>query len=473
MKPPVPEMKSEFSDAELGDARRTKRLQQIAELAAAKPAAGLVQQATTSGVLEGTYRFLNNPAVAPEDILAAHSNKVVERTAEAGKVLVLHDTTDFRFGGDSDREGLARPKGGGKQGFLAHVSFAVSEGGRPLGTLALESWARVDTRKKPRKHNETNYVPDKESERWLRGVEACAERLNGRVEHVVHVMDREGDAYGLLAAMLDHEQRFIVRICHNRRLSSGYKWEATHLYEALAAAPVLARRHFNLSPRPLSSSLRSRYSPRTRRDAFVEIRAMPLEFSISSGSPAHFPPSLKLNVVEVRELNVPEGEPEMLWRLITTEPIATAEDVERIIDAYRMRWLIEELFKALKTGCQFERLQLETGRALQVALAIYISVAWRMLLLRWASRNVKTLPAQHVLTPAQLEVMVLFAKRLNKRLPDAPTVHEALLFIAGMGGHIPNNGEPGWQTIGTGFRDLLLMETAFLLGKQSLEKCDQ
>jgi hypothetical protein len=47
------------------------------------------------------------------------------------------------------------------------------------------------------------------------------------------------------------------------------------------------------------------------------------------------------------------------------------------VDCYRGRWTIEEYFKALKTGCQYERRQLETAHSLLNALAILAPVAWR------------------------------------------------------------------------------------------------
>lgn len=40
-----------------------------------------------------------------------------------------------------------------------------------------------------------------------------------------------------------------------------------------------------------------------------------------------------------------------------------------------------------------------------MALAIHISVAWRMLLLRWASREPETLHASQVLTSKQAKVL--------------------------------------------------------------------
>jgi hypothetical protein len=43
-------------------------------------------------------------------------------------------------------------------------------------------------------------------------------------------------------------------------------------------------------------------------------------------------------------------------------------------------------------------------------------------------------------------------------LPRRPSVRDALLAIAKLGGHVHNNGEPGWLVLGRGFHDLLLLE---------------
>lgn len=90
-------------------------------------------------------------------------------------------------------------------------------------------------------------------------------------------------------------------------------------------------------------------------------------FTVHS-APAHVPKSLTLNVVEVREVDPPKNEAPVIWRLATTEPVDTEEQVAAVVDAYRQRWLVEEFFKALKTGCRFQQLQLESSRALLIVL---------------------------------------------------------------------------------------------------------
>jgi hypothetical protein len=41
------------------------------------------------------------------------------------------------------------------------------------------------------------------------------------------------------------------------------------------------------------------------------------------------------------------------------------------------------------------------------------------------------------------------------RLPEAPTIRDAMLGIARLGGHLPRNGDPGWIVLGRGFEDFL------------------
>jgi IS4 transposase len=83
------------------------------------------------------------------------------------------------------------------------------------------------------------------------------------------------------------------------------------------------------------------------------------------------PELLRLNVVRVWEPEPPPGEPAVEWVLLTTEPIATLEDLLRIVDRYRSRWVIEEFFKAIKTGCSYEQRQLGDYESLVNALALF------------------------------------------------------------------------------------------------------
>jgi hypothetical protein len=46
----------------------------------------------------------------------------------------------------------------------------------------------------------------------------------------------------------------------------------------------------------------------------------------------------------------------------------------------------------------------------------------------------------------------------KRPIPNNPNVHDAMLAIAALGGHLPRNGDPGWIVLGRGMHDLLLLE---------------
>jgi IS4 transposase len=121
---------------------------------------------------------------------------------------------------------------------------------------------------------------------------------------------------------------------------------------------------------------------RESRIAHLEVRAGRREIFRHHGAAPHIPEAVALNFVEVRETKPPPGEQPVVWRLATTEPIGTKAEVARVVDAYRARWSIEEFFKVLKTGCRYQQIQLESMRALVIALAIEVAVAWKLLLLK-------------------------------------------------------------------------------------------
>ncbi len=449
---------SEVETVDLGDARLDARLMKLVTAVAARPGSSLPDTCTSSADLEATYRFLNNPAVSAEAIFGGHSGATVERAAARSEVLVLHDTTTFAFNGERTEMGTVEPSD--KAGFYDHLSLCAGLDGEPLGVLRMHIWRRFGRRRGKRPQQESQYDPDRESLRWNEAVHECGDLL---ADHpcVVHVMDREGDCMELFADMEAHGHRFVVRLSHDRRLIKDRRKDSgPKLFEVMRQAPLLLEREVILARRKAKEPLvsKSKQEWLARRSAHLEVRAQRLEVSPGNGAHAHIPDVMTLNFVDVCETNPPEGHDPVTWRLCTTEPIETPADVARVVDIYRRRWLIEEFFKAVKTGCAYETLQLESGSALLRALAIFIPVAWRLLRLRWVERQRPESSANDLLTPVQIQVLGSLAKRAGKPLPPRPTARDMLQAIARLGGHIPNNGSPGWLVLRRGFEKLLLVE---------------
>lgn len=458
-----PRISEEYAGAELGDRRRVKRLIQLAQALDQEPSASLPDATQTDAGLEGAYRLLSNSAVSAEGILAGHFQQTVERAAAQSWVLAVHDTTIFEFSGDGTRTGLGplRSKG---QGFLAHFTLLVAPGTmrRPLGVISLETVVRKARKGKKKRIHAGRHSGPTERDRWHNGVRTTEERLNG-CTRVIHVMDREGDCYRLWAQMVIDGARFVIRSNHDRSLTQeGGKQQ---LSDAVATASVVVERTVTLSPRKEEKIIfnRKRHPMRSGRLAKLALSAMEVTFLRPRQEATSLPEALAVNVVHVKEVETNGTSEPVEWTLLTTESIATATDIERIVDAYRSRWVIEEYFKSIKTGCAFEKRQLESLHSLLNALAVLVPIAWRLLLLRTTAREQPDAPATEVLTTAQVEILIATS---NKPLPRNLTVHQALLAVAGLGGHIKNNGAPGWQVLGRGYEKLLLLEQGWLIASK-------
>lgn len=428
---------------------------------AAIPAASFPQALGDGAALEAGYRFLGNPAVEAAAILEPHVRESAARCETRNLVIVAHDTTEFEFSGE--RRGLGRIRGHVKHkgGFLAHVALAISPDAsrEPLGVLHLETWTRagaaVGSAEKSRRRRRA--APDRESLRWLRGVDAVEQQLEaGRA---IHVMDREADAYDLIAALVTGQRRFVIRSAHDRRLDD----ERT-LSDALAAPKIVVTREVPLSGRkrvefPEDRKIHPMRGPRT---ATLGIKAVTVTLRRPHGLPAAIPRDVAVHVVVVEEIDPPAGESPVAWRLYTTEPIQKPADLERVVDAYRCRWVDEEFFKVLKTGCAIEKRQLESRHALVNALAVYIPIAWRVLRHRNLAQHAGDRPASTIMTKLQIQIL----RRVSEiELPRALSIADALVAVAALGGHLQRNGPPGWITLARGYDRLLTLEEGALLLK--------
>src|SRR5215471_2125289 len=182
---------NEFADAQLGDARRTRRLQRIAERVVRMPSVGFPQMVANDSELEGFYRFFGCEAVEFDDVLQPHLDATVARLqCIQGPVLVVHDTTDLSFGGLHPRDGLGPTHGKG-QGFLLHLALAVLPGEErlPLGACGALRICRTEIKSTRRKSwYEMSKDPNRESLRWAQLVAEVESRC-GEAE-CIHVMDR-------------------------------------------------------------------------------------------------------------------------------------------------------------------------------------------------------------------------------------------------------------------------------------------
>jgi len=466
-------LEAEFADADLGDARLNRRAALVLKRWSAAPAQAFPKIAADNAQLQGLYGLMSNPSVEHTALLEAHIEKTRERVAQWGEhtVLVLHDTTTFVFGGGEAREGLGWVSQA-KQGFHGHFSLAVSSDGTrgPLGVIALQVLTptrRPGSAPRQKPDGKKSSANPERDNRWRDGIDQANERLRG-IAVPLHVMDRAGDSYETFATMSAKGQRYLVRSNYDRCVTETADKLATPTrIRAVAerAVPVTAR-EVQLGRRKSSlPTANKRHPPRSTRNAVLEFAADRVRLYRAKHLDPSIAASVDVNIIHVREIEPPTGFEPVDWLLITSESIETEQDILRVVDAYRARWTIEEFFKAIKTGCSYEKRQLESAHALLNALALCIPIAWQMLALRHQSRHNPHTSANHILDETQLAVLRAISRL---PLPTAPTVEDVTYAIAALGGHIKRNGLPGWQTLAKGLYDLLLVEIGWKAARADL-----
>lgn len=451
---------------------QTKRMEHCIRTLASNPGASFPQAFGDDGAgLKGFYRFLGSKHVTLDETLEPHILGTVSKVASAGLALAIHDSTEFIFPGEAAREGLGYMRGD-NQGFHGHLCLAVSADGKrtPLGVLAFHAWTRSKPTGEKRSDLERYQDPHKEFSRWKNSVKMANQRA-GR-SNLIHVTDREADDYDLMFYMSDFG-RYVIRMRQDRLIFRQETLPAdarkvSHVFQGVTG---ICQREVPLSPRsPRRNAVhRKLYPPRSYRMATLNFAAQTVEIRRPDNAPKSIPEYLKVNVVRVWEVGQPEGEPAVEWFLFTSEPVDTVDQVLAVVDYYRARWVIEEYFKALKTGCAFESRQLETYEHLRNALGLLMPIAVELLRLRNLARDDPKAPGNAVLPDIQLNVLRATCRRL---LPEDPTAEEVQLAVAALGGHIRSNGAPGWQVLWRGYKVLQERTAGWIAARNGMRSDD-
>jgi len=454
---------SELKDVALGDERRNARALILASKMARRPNATLPDMASNTAELEAMYRFFSNEDITYDKLLKPHIEATANRCAAMGLVLAVHDMSEFTWTGR--RAGLM--EAAGNSTFWGHFSLAVSapKGDKdvplPLGLLGLQPFLSnrgskgVTARGKPvekdsRAARYNTPRSEKESFLWDVGALTAVQAAGPNVE-VIHVADQECDDYAFVSLLVEDGLRFVIR-------GSPKRWAVDEsASDGRRAARSIVERTKCLLTREVKLSGRKHamgsHPRRTARLATLEVRGAPVTFAATKAAQSSLP-EVTINAVHVIEKNPPRGEEPIEWLLYTSEPIETAKQLAFVVNAYCARWCIEEFFKVLKTGCAYEERQLESGHALLNLLALCIPLAWRMLLLRTAARSTYgEYPASLILPQRHIALLGLLQPKLKLR--KNTSTRTALLAIAALGGHLKNNGDPGWLTLWRGYRRIL------------------
>ena len=202
-----------------------------------------------------------------------------------------------------------------------------------------------------------------------RGPAALHETAGPRpVPRLIHVMDREADAYEVMMAVVDAGDSAVIRCAQNRRIDDplGTAHQAVRRQPVLGCTTVPVGRSAAGAPARLAT---------------VALRSMAVDLVPDWEKYPHAWP-MRWNLVELVEPDPPPGAEPVHWYLWTLEPAATAAEVLEVVRKYTCRWPIEEMHLVLKSGCQAEALRLETWDRLEKAVTLQSAVAARIVALR-------------------------------------------------------------------------------------------
>lgn len=450
----------EFGDAELGDARRTRRLVLLAADAARRPSGVVSKACSTSASREGAFRLLENGHVRPEAVASAIHKRTVQRCRGGGIVFVAVDGSSLTVDDDSGSKGLGGVGAwsSGARGVQAMTALALSVDGAPVGVCGQRMWIRGNP------SEVSAETSRKESRYWLDLLGETHALFSEQAPGVRpwFQMDRGADYCPVFMLASAVDALLTVRAAHNRALVGGGR-----LWTKLQRAPLLARRRIEVPARPPGRRKKRvngkrivvLTAPRRARTATVSIRATRVALLGSLRSaPGEI---IEINAVFVQEESR-SGE-RLEWMLLTTHPIRTRRDVLAVVDGYALRWRIEDFHRVWKRGlCRVEDTQLRSRAAICKWATILAAVATRAMRLTHLARQTPDVPATTEFSQTELNAITALRQPKDVDEHAVPTLAQAVRWVADIGGYTgPWNGPPGATVIGRGLYDVLVTARAF------------
>ena len=470
-----------FGRAQLGNRRRTQRLAALTDQLCKHPGGSLPEKLQSPKDLKALYRLCDRPEVTHAALLTSLRQAVLDDVAvrDDDTILILHDASELDYSTHKSLAGKIGQVGRGfKHGYICHNSLAVTAAGREVLGLVGQILHRRVRAPKNEALPERRARQSRESRLWLLGTQGLPAD-----KRLVDVADQGADTFEFLEHEVRSGRRFVIRAHHARKANVGHAvghavghtaaTKSTVAKSTVAKSTVAkstvakstvqhcARSQPAIGGRTLKVAAQPRKGRRRARPArwsHLLISATPLLVQPPHAKHGdHGRAPLPMWVVRVWEPHPSKDADAIEWLLLTNEPVADLADAERVIGWYQTRWVIEELHKAMKTGCEVEQMQFTEPERLEPAIVLLTTVATTLLNLRAASQmpDAHTRAAHTLIDSAYVEVLSAWRYGAVKNL----TVHEFFFALARLGGHQNrrNDKRPGWLILWRGWTTLQAM----------------
>lgn len=394
-------------------------------------------------------RWIRHKEVTPARLVNTEKSRV-KALAKNRHVLGIQDTTEINYQSNDGRaHGLGTVGNGTDIGFFMHPMIAVdAKTGSVIGCAEIELWNRT---KKADEHYEKLPIEEKESYRWIETAESARDVLS-EAACVTFIGDRENDIYEFLDRIPNKNSEIITRVCRDRIIkNSVYK----KLYEHLDHTEESGRIRIEI-PRDVRKGRKKREALLSIKHSVIEI-AKPKKCTDKLASK-----SIKMYVIEAKELDCPSGQEPVHWRLFTTHIVSDFDEAKQIILWYRMRWTIEQVFRTLKSqGLNIEESQVESGENLMKLAILALCAALQIMQLISAREGTTELQTKDLFTTNERLFMAVVLKKVEGKTQKQQNPHPienlawASWIIARLGGwhcYTKSEGPPGPIVMGRGLK---------------------
>lgn len=353
-------------------------------------------------------RFLANPKVTVGKIINGWS-ELTGPGAAGRHVLAIQDTCEVKFPTTAQRRrGLGPVKSGNTYGVLIHSMIAVdAANGACLGLVGGDIWTRPGVITTP--HRERP-LSQRESRRWLDTAEQ-AKVVLAAASMITVISDREGDIYPSWATVPTEHCHKLVRAMVDRRLAGGGT-----LFGAAAQFNPAGQREIEIQ---------AHMAGQTKRVATVGLRFGEVTvLRPRDERDRELPKTVTLQLIDVEETAPPEGREPLHWRLLTTHAVADAATAWECVDWYRMRWIIEQMHRVMKSqGLQLEDSQVASADRLAKLAAMATKAACIDIQLVQARDGAGQEPASTVFTQAEVETLEALVPTLEGKTERQKNPH--------------------------------------------------
>jgi hypothetical protein len=448
-----------FSNANLGDERRTKRLVTLSHDMARNIGCSIVKASGFSASIEGAYRFLRNDKIKAYDIAQSAFISLQSDLVEPKTILALEDTTTLNYHHNVTKElgHIGKFAHCVTRGMWAHSVLMVdADTEQTIGLAEQHRWVRKQQGMGTAKERQKRKYETKESYKWQRSSEVMQQRYSSAMNKIISVCDRESDMFDYIFYKMQHQQRFVVRAHHERFVNAQKE----------RLSPYIQKHSSDLT---YQVHIRQK-GGRTSRIANVEVR-----HALVTIKPPHTHKNAgdtTLTAISCTEVAPPHGQRPLSWTLYTNEEVTNAQEALKIVRYYELRWRVEEFHKAWKSaGTQVEAFRHHKRTTLEKIIVITAFVAVRLLQLRdlvGHKEKSKSISCQNYFSP--LEWRLLWIKTERNSMPKKPpSMFWAYYALAKLGcwHDSKNDGVVGWQALWIGWCKLIqLLEGANIMKKQ-------